>query len=216
MNIQSIYDHFNIPQHLQLHMLKVAWVCKIICDNWSGKPLDTRSLIQAALLHDMWNIVKFTFDKKTSTTILKWLDIEALKKTQKIMIEKYWSNDHDANILICKEIWVTKNVIELVDAIDFLSLHYLKPDTDMEKILMIYCDLRIWPFGVISTHERLHEAAIRYKQAQRVQHLESSFALADSQETSIFQYCSLTPEDITEDIVQELIQDLREFEIVIE
>lgn len=213
MQIQTIYEKYEIPKHLQLHMLRVAWVCKLICDHRTGGKINKDHLIQASLLHDMWNIVKFTFDEKTSALLLKGMNIEKLKKNKAMMIEKYGSNDHDANILICKELWVSKDVIELVDAIDFLSLHYLEPQSDMEKILMIYCDLRTWPFGVTSTHERLREAALRYKKSKRVERLESSYKLADTHENKIFQQCTLDHEEITEELVKPLINDLRKYEI---
>lgn len=61
MRIKDIYSHFNIPQPLQQHMIDVANVAQMICDNWQGETIDQKSIITLALLHDLGNIVKMDF-----------------------------------------------------------------------------------------------------------------------------------------------------------
>jgi HD-GYP domain-containing protein (c-di-GMP phosphodiesterase class II) len=59
MIIQTIYDTYNIPAHLQLHMLRVAAIVQNICQEWKTQNMDVQQLITVALLHDLGNIVKF-------------------------------------------------------------------------------------------------------------------------------------------------------------
>ncbi len=215
MIIQDIYDQYHIPPHLQLHMLRVAWVMTLICDNWIGELVSGKdTLIQAALLHDMGNIVKFTFSEDTKD-LLEWVnDISALKKIQQSMHEKYWTNDHEANLAICKELGVDQKIIDLVDAVDFNNIIDFDLQTAPWGILMTYADLRVAPFAVVSVKERLDEAARRYKKKKRSEHADRSNALAKKHEDDIFTHCSITPSDINNETVNPLIEGLRKVEII--
>ncbi len=214
MIIQEIYDQYHIPPQLQLHMLRVAWVMQLICDHWIGSQvLDKKNLIAAALVHDMGNIVKFTFTEDTKH-LLEWVDdLDALKRLQKIMHEKYGNDDHEANLAICKELWVNHNIIALVDAVDFNNLFEFEMESNPHEILMTYVDLRVAPFGVVSVKERLEEAARRYKKKKRSEHSDRSNTLAKKHEDDIFAHCSISPEDITDETVNTLIEKLRLFDI---
>lgn len=53
MNIIEIYKKYHLPEHLQMHMLRVAACSNLIIDNWNGKKLDKESIIRVCLLHDM-------------------------------------------------------------------------------------------------------------------------------------------------------------------
>ena len=55
--ITDIYKEYKIMPSLQMHMLRVAAVTKMIVDNYN-MDLDKESLVVAALVHDLGNIVK--------------------------------------------------------------------------------------------------------------------------------------------------------------
>jgi len=213
MLIQDIYNQYKIPPHLQLHMLRVAWVCQMICDNWKWGEIHKDWLIQASLLHDMGNIIKFTYWNEVSDKLFEWLDEKDLKITQQNMIEKYWTDDHIANVLICREIWVPEEIIDLVDSVAFSNLQYFESKNDVDKILITYCDLRVWPFWVISMRERLKEAAQRYKRSDRIKEAEAALHLTQKHENDIFNHCWLSSTDITDAAINPLIQDLRKIDI---
>jgi len=75
-SIQNIYDKFNILPNLRMHMIRVAGVANLICDNWhgnnlpnenwNGKQLGRNDIIATALVHDLGNIVKFIFSPETA------------------------------------------------------------------------------------------------------------------------------------------------------
>jgi len=194
-------------------MLRVAGVCQMICDHWSGTKIDRNTLISAALLHDMGNLVKYTFDI-TTNTILQWLDTKELKKQQKIMIEKYGDDDHAANIAICKELEVDKNIIKLVDAVEFNNLSVFTLEKNILEILLIYSDLRVWPFGILSILWRLEEAFIRYKRIDRLWEGKAALKLWTKHENIIFAHCSILPTDIHDESITPLLEHLRWFDIV--
>ena len=58
MKISEIYQKYQIPPHLQLHMYRVSAVAWTICDNFDEE-LDKIKIVAADLLHDMGNIIKF-------------------------------------------------------------------------------------------------------------------------------------------------------------
>jgi len=211
--IQEIYDHYNIPWLLQLHMLRAAAICFRICENTS-LVIDKKSIISAALLHDMGNLVKFDSESTLIKSYTKE-QRETRKKQQKEFIKKYGSDDHHANMLIAKELWVTKKVSYLIDSI---SIHFhdsYDSQEHPEELIINYADNRVSPYNICSMKERIDEAMIRYPDMR--QHPQSyrdeTLAYREKQEQDLFSHCSITPESITEESCTSLIEKLRNFEI---
>ena len=104
MKIKQIYLNYRIPPNLQDHMLRAASVGAYISDHWKNKAdLDKNSMIQALLLHDMGNIIKFDFRfsyllGKEEANTGYW------KKIQQEFIKKYGDDEHVATVEIAKEI----------------------------------------------------------------------------------------------------------------
>ena len=63
MNIIEIYKKYHLPEHLQMHMLRVATCSSLIIDNWNGTMIDKESIIRASLLHGMENMAKISDDE---------------------------------------------------------------------------------------------------------------------------------------------------------
>lgn len=187
---------------------------QLISKHRTGSEIINRNnLISAALVHDMGNIVKFTFSEDTMS-LLEWVeDLTLLKKIQQDMHQKYWQDDHQANLSICKELGIHSNIINIVDAVDFNNIIEHSFSSHPYQILITYTDLRVAPFSVVSVKERLDESAKRYGRKDRAEHAECSMQFANNHEKDIFKNCSIEPEDINDETVNPLIEDLRKFKI---
>ena len=112
MDLQKIYNQYNIPLNLQRHMLRVASLAQIITEDWQGAKIDQQAIIQACLFHDMANIIKFNFDRpalfeEEQNKTAYW------KSIQKKVIKKYGNNLHLATLQICQEISLSPKVLTL-------------------------------------------------------------------------------------------------------
>ena len=86
--ILDIYDEYKIIPALQKHMLRVAAVASLICNNFN-EPLPKNDIITACLLHDMPNILKFKWD-----SLLEFLEPKGFH---------YWQNIQSLRPLSCLE-----------------------------------------------------------------------------------------------------------------
>lgn len=210
MIIQDIYTLYKIPPHLQLHMLRVAGVCMMICESWTGHEIDADAIIHAALVHDLGNRVKMSVFPGVFEPTGE--DLDKFLQTKQDMIDRYWNNDHIANIKICHELNINQKIIDLVDSVEFKKFtSYTLQDS--EKCIINYADLRVWPRGVIHTYQRLREAAMRYKNEERLDNLESKMQWVDGQEANILQHCNIAPLDISDESIDPLIEALRKIDI---
>ena len=217
MIIQDIYDQYHIPHTLQQHMLRVAWVCKKILDNRKDITFNKEEIVTAALLHDMWNIVKFDLDNipPELEDMYKELDVKELRIAQTKIISLFGSEEHTANMGIAKEIWASNEVVEIIGKINFTRLKNEHDTYTIPQIIVKYWDLRVWPYGIISVAERLREAAIRYNKSDWMQKtLQENIQFVQQVEENIFSHCTLSPQDITDENINPLLEDLRGFDIV--
>lgn len=81
-----------------------------------------------------------------------------------------------------------------------------------------YCDQRVTPNGITGVKERLEEAKIRYKDKPNSVWANEEKAnrlieYAIGIEKQIMKYCSIKPEDINDNSIQENIQILRSYQI---
>ncbi len=215
MIIQDIYDQYQIPDTLQLHMLRVAGVCKMICDHRKWELLDSQTMLIAALLHDMGNIVRFDLENTPPglEKLQKNYNVEHLKKVQKKIISKFGSEEHSVNMGIAREVWASDDAVEIIGKINFAKLRDEYDTYTIPQVIVKYCDLRVWPYGVISVAERLHEAAVRYKKDKRMWELKESIGFMNKVEQRIFSHCILSPQDINDESINPLLEDLRWFDI---
>ncbi len=215
MKVSAIYTQYKISPFLQLHQLRVAAVSKMLAENVEGS-LDMRALVIAALFHDMGNIIKFDFTKFPETT-----DPEGLvywQRVQKDFVRRYGPDEHHATIAIGHELHLPLQAMRYIEQVGFSKLIDIRASRSMELKIVEYADTRVAPYGVTSQAERLEEGRARY--ADRPQ-----FAGADQEryaglveaaqdiERQIFEKTNIKPEDITEERIQPLIEELRDFKI---
>ncbi len=216
MSVVDIYKKYKILPSLQEHMLRVAAVASLICDNFK-EPLPKEEIVTACLLHDMGNIIKFKMH-----VIPEFFEPEGVEYWQKIKdeyIEKYGLDEHKATVKIMKEIGFSGDVISIADRIDFTHLDNVFNNDDINPKIAFYADARVDPHGVVSYEERMEEGKKRY------QNHKSTFGSVDEErreklvacgreiEKLIFSKCKIKPEDINNESVAPIIAELRNFVI---
>ena len=207
--ISEIYTEYKIMPNLQEHMLRVAAVASLICDNFNESLLKD-DIITACLLHDMGNIIKFKLDLFPEFN--KPEGVEYWQNVQKEYIEKYNKNESVAHTKIAQEIGVSERVIELINAISFLSAPFNFLDTDFGKKIVEYCDERVGLFGVVSIELRLMDLRKRYAHYGGHTPERDAFENAVKQiEKQIFAKCKIKPSDINDKTVAPIILKLRNF-----
>lgn len=212
--ITDIYKEYKIVHSLQMHMLRVAAVTKMIVDNYT-LDLDRESLILAALVHDLGNIVKMD----NMTTFPDFFEPEGVEYWSGVRDEfvlKYGDNDHHANFKILHELEMPELIISIVDQNDFRDLCTKLKNTSIEAQIMHYADGRVSPHGVLSYFDRMEESGARYRKDHDEvwdNHRKSLVVCGLELEQEIFANCKIKPTDITNESIAPIIEELRGFVI---
>ena len=212
MSISDIYKKYKIQPSLQLHMLRVAAVASILCDNMTV-PVSKEDVITACLIHDMGNIIKFKMD-----VFPAFFEPEGVPYWQSVKdeyISKYGKDEHKASVQIAKEIGVSDEVVSIVDGVDFPLMQGHRDGDDFAIKIAVYSDNRVSPHGVVPYLDRMEDGRLRYKDlntGQEEQH-ENLVACGAEIEKQIFAKCKIKPEDITDEAVAPIIEELRGFVI---
>ncbi len=212
MTIQQAYDKYKIMPTLQLHQLRVAAVGLILCDSIPGFK-DTKDVLTTCLLHDMGNIIKF--DLNYFPEFLKPEGLQYWQKVKDEFIQKYGSDEHYATQRIINELVDSEKIKEYVDKVGFSKLQETCKDTSLVKKICAYSDMRVSPHGVVSIEERVSDGRKRYEgRKDKTIGSDKYEILADALkevEKQIFETVTIKPEDITNDLVNEKIEELRSF-----
>jgi hypothetical protein len=214
MKIIKIYDKYKIMPQLQLHMLRVAGVAKLICDNYKEE-IDKGPIISACLLHDMGNIIKFDLNKFPE--FLKPRGLKYWKNIQQEFKNKYGNDDHEATYKIIEELSIEQKVYEIVLAYGFSKAQDTLEINDYDVKVSAYSDHRVSPSGVRSLEEKLKNSKIRYTEKINSKYSPEGFdkltSIWQKIEIQIFTHCKIKPDFITEEKVRPVIEELRDFEI---
>lgn len=209
MNILEIYEKYHLPDHLQMHMLRVAACCNLILDNWNGQIINKNEIIRAALLHDMGNMAKISDDQIID---------EGFKKIRKTYIDKYGKNSHRINLIISKEEGLTDSEIEIIDKKSSKKGEETLNSERYDVKILAYADNRVAPYGVTSLKERLEDVKIRYKNItasvwSNEKQADYLIDCALRTEKQIMSQCSLSPEDINDESIKDYIEKLKKYSI---
>ncbi len=211
MPVKHIYKKYKIMPNLQEHMLRTAAVASLICDNFD-EPLPKEEIINACLLHDMGNIVKFELNLFPEFN--KPEGIEYWQNVQNEYKEKYGNDEYIVHTKIVREIGVSDRVLELINSIDFFGVPNTATGEDFGKKIIEYCDDRIGPLGVVSLEQRFVDLRKRYGHIKENVPARDAFEKAVTQiEKQIFAKCKIKPEDITNESIAPIISELRNFVI---
>ncbi len=199
---------------LQLHMLRVAGVASIICEN-SKITIDKKSVIEACLLHDMGNIIKFNLNFLPE--FLKPEGLEYWQNVQNEFKQKYGDDEHAGIYEIAKEVGVTEKTFELIKSVGFTKAGQNLKENNLEKSVCCYSDHRVTPSGVLPLEERMQEGRKRFATNKNVKESEEVFERLASPmrelESKIFSESRITPDYITDSVVNPLLESLKKFKI---
>ena len=199
--------------NLQEHMLRVAAVASLICDNLTIS-VNKEDIVLASLLHDMGNLIKSNL--KLFPEFLEPEGLEYWQKVKDEFIKKYGSDEHEATAKILKEIGVSDNILYLADQNRFVFLCKHRDSDDMHIKIIKYADTRVGPHGILSFEERMGESTERYKNEKYGPMNEERsrlIACGKEIEQQIFSKCRIKPEDITDETTKSTILRLKDFVI---
>lgn len=165
MKTNDLYALYDIMPQLITHQLRVAYVGKIVAENWQHT-CDPEFITQLCLVHDLGNIVKFDLTDGVDRTLFG--EIDNLAHWQEIQ-KKYWSlygkNAHDATIGILHDSGLTRFIHPIEEE---EKLYFSEPDaqtllsTDPSVVILMYADCRVTPAGITSYRTRIDDLRARY------------------------------------------------------
>lgn len=208
--ITDIYNEYKIMPNLQMHQLRVAAVAEQFCDS-SDVVVDKKSIITACLLHDMGNIIKFKLGY-----FPEFLEPEGLEYWQNVQneyVEKYGTDEHEAILMIAKELNMNDVVIKNVDAIGFPNWCNINEHGDLDNKICVYADARVAPFSVLNLDQRLQDGAKRYQGTDKSLDTKRDllYDCVREIEKQIFSHSKINPEDITDTSIAERVEKLKDF-----
>lgn len=165
--IQEIYTTYIIPPNVVRHMKQVAAVGMFCISNWTGPQLDNTSLIEALLLHDLGNIIKFKqpFMGELTENLEYWIKVQEEYK------QKYGNDVHHATISILKDIHVLPSCINIVEGMKTIAMEHNIVNMWEAKI-GDFCDTCVTPQGIEGFDARVQDLVTRYnldEKSQKVQ-----------------------------------------------
>ncbi len=209
-NILDIYREYRLQPFLKLHPLSVASDAYLISKNFK-KSVDTKAIVTAMLLHDMGNIIKCDLEKFPQACQPEGLAY--WQKVQQDYFEKYGHDEDVAHDKIAEELGMPDKVKEYIQHIGFNNIaETIIANDNFEQKICQYADLRVGPFGVLSVAERLEEGRVRYGFPLTERELKG-YENARVLERQVFEYCTLSPEDITDETIREMVSELKNFEV---
>lgn len=204
-----------MPQ-LQMHMLRVAAVASIICDNFQKK-VDKENIITACLLHDMGNIIKFQLEPGPfPDSIYKPEGKEYWKNVKEKFIKKYGNDEHAATIAIAKGLKIETKILDLISSIGFSKVKSNSETSDYATKICSYSDMRVLPQKVSSLNERLADLKERYKSRmgpEKYKSFDNTAKYFYKIEEQIFNFSDIKPEDVEGKKAKQIIEGLKLFKI---
>lgn len=210
MTIAEIYTKLKNPPNLQEHMLQVAKVALFIFEHWKGSEINKSSLITAALLHDVGNIVKFDIEKYPHFLGTEQKRADYWMRLQKEVIEKYGTDDHKVTEQMLTELGVNPEIIKTILEMSYWNvLEISKSDNWILKILL-YADLRVSPQGVIPIRQRLDDL---YTRLEKYKNRMDLYELGLEIEKQIQQHLTTGVSNITDETIAVDEKPFKEFQI---
>lgn len=156
MTVAQLYEKYMTPKNLQEHLLRVAALAKIICDNWTGEPLNNHAVVATCAVHDIAKPITFDVTKQAQYGMPQE-DIDKLTVLQKTVIEKFGDNEHKATVGISKDSGLEGDGLRLLENLEWEYIPRLISVKDTESLLPIYCDMRIGPNGILTLNKRFED-----------------------------------------------------------
>ena len=214
MKALNLYKKYKIMPTLQAHMLRVAAVASIICDNLEIS-VNKNNIVTACLLHDMGNIIKFKL-----SLFPQFLEPEGLEYWQDVQNEfkqEYGDKEDEATYRIVQEITDNAKVLNLVKSIAFAKAPENYKHNNYEKKICAYADMRVIPTGITNAKDRMEEGRKRYLANKNLKREDVANFLDYSShilkiEKQVFSKAKIKPDYITNKNVFPLMRKLEDFE----
>ena len=155
MRVNQVYLKYKIPHNLQEHMLRVGAVIKIITDQWTGKPVNQKAMIQTGLFHDLGKPMIFDLKKQSQWMTNK--EIDELRQIQTELRKRYGNDEHEVLIGVATEIGCQLETLRLLKVFEWENVSQLMKDGDSEALVPIYADMRIGPMGILPLTDRFDD-----------------------------------------------------------
>lgn len=165
-----------VPQNLQTHMLRVAALSQIITENWKGKEIAKKEVIQACLFHDIAKPMNFDLEKQAQFGMSP-KEIEKLRLLQTRIKTDYGNDEHSATIKIYQEIGLSPKTVQIVSNLEWKYIPRLLGENNIESMIPIYCDMRIGTNGIMSLVKRLEELQERVPDDDYEQNLKNGIEM---------------------------------------
>src|SRR3989338_2139424 len=212
-SLTEIYSACKIMPALAMHQMRVAAVTKCVIDNLQII-VDASTIIQAALFHDMGNIIKS--DLSLFPEFTKPKGISYWENVKAEYIGKYGPDENTATVTIAKEIGLDIRAIELIQNIGFSKMLQNRDGSDFGTKILEYADMRVGPYCVVSIMERIKEGRVRYAGKKNgfssLRYTELTSAL-EQVESDIFNRSKIRPEDITDMSIAKDIGEFRDYKL---
>lgn len=212
MKTRDLYTKYKIMPQLSTHMLRVAGVAKIIAENWKGK-CNVLEATNLCLLHDMGNIVKFDLSGLADRKFYGEVEnLEYWQEVQKDFWKKYGKNAQVATIEILKEAKLDSYVPLIIEE---ERLYFAEANenelkkSNLSSIILMYCDCRVTPTGVVSYRERIEDLKRRYGGVGTDTWNEWTYWFDTWMQSNV----GIDLNEITEDSVQPLFDELLSYNI---
>ncbi|MBU0976017.1 MAG: hypothetical protein ABIE03_02870 [Patescibacteria group bacterium] len=216
MTVSQVYRKYRLLPGMQKHMLEVSAVGAFLCDHIQ-EVIDNDSIIKALTLHDVGKIVTIKLGLIPGTWGKK--PLEYWREIQEDFRKKYGVGK-EATLNICREIGLSDRLIELVEATRFSNADEAYKSGDMEKMICVYADQRVSPFGIAGLEYRMEEGRVHYRLNKKVcdeakderqfnYYAEHLYKIQDR----IFENIDLTPEDITDEAVFKYIPKIKKMNL---
>jgi hypothetical protein len=204
MKIGEIYQRFSVPQNLAEHMFRVFGVVCIISKNWISSPLDWNLLKKLALLHDLGNIVKFNLTD----------DELSLKDTQKMMIEKYGADDHEATGKMVKELGFDDESVETIQSKSFGNSVAISESSNFLLKILYYADMRVLPNGVGTLEDRLFDIRNRMPKYTSRPDFENLIGASRDVEIQIQKCVNLPLSAINNEMIASFVSETSTYDVI--
>jgi hypothetical protein len=163
LDIEFIYQKYEIPPNLQLHMKRVAALAKLIANNWQAdESINSEVIIDACLLHDLGNIIKFDFVNFPELLGAEIKNLEHWKAVKDRMISLYGSDEDLATVKIVRELNVSDEVLFIVENWGFRNFTRIAQSNNWNWKIAVYADHRISPSGIVTLKQNLENKQRRY------------------------------------------------------
>jgi hypothetical protein len=201
-SISEIYQTFRVPSSLQLHMMRVAAVGSLICDNWTGPKISKEKVVALLLIHDLGNIVKFTLDSPATTALPKeeLAKIGYWRQVKADVIARYGADDHTATLKMAGELGASKEILEVMDEMGIVEDGDYNPtgSNKWELEICVYSDMRVMFHGVAGSDERIKDLLTRYKGTSKEPKFKLLGEMVPALEAEISQNMSIAPSEIND------------------